>query len=276
MHISLKKIHWVKNKMREIIKRRMRWLLIGGTSEAREAYEFLNGHGAEVLISSATHLGSQMFDGMNCKIHEGRLDEMGFVQLMIDHNITHILDSSHPYAVEVSKTVREAAKTCKIPYYRYTRSESVTEKNVEKENEKIIWQDDAESAAVYLNRQAGNIALLTGVNTLGIYSELISDFKERVYARVLNTAQSKKICEALWNDETHYICAMPPFSENDNYNFLQRIQADFMVTKDSGTAGGIPEKLAAAKSLGCKVVIIRRPEEKEQLDSLDELEGIFQ
>ena len=32
------------------------------------------------------------------------------------------------------------------------------------------------------------------------------------------------------------------------------------MTKDSGKAGGVPEKLEAARKEGCRVVVVRRPE----------------
>ncbi len=253
----------------------MRWLLIGGTTEARKAYDYLNRRHVWVMISSATSLGSEMFWGMDCQRHEGRLDEEGFRHLIRENAITHVLDTSHPYAVEVSKTVKAAAKALNLPYYRYTREKTVTDA-ASPAHAQMIWCDDANEAAAYLNQQTGNIALLTGVNTLKIYAAGIIDFKERVYARVLDTASSRKICEMLWDDDAHYICAKPPFSVEDNLDFLKQADAAYMVTKDSGAAGGMPEKMAAAQETGAQIVIIRRPKETGQLSSLDELEGLFQ
>lgn len=253
----------------------MRWLLIGGTTEAREAYDYLKDHGAWILISSATRLGSLMFEGMDCQIHEGRLDTEGFEKLMREHQISHILDASHPYAVEVSKTVKEAADALSLPYYRYTRSQTITQAQYAGDNMQIKWCDDAADAAAWLDQQKGTIVLLTGVNTLKIYAEGIHDFKTRVYGRVLDTESSRKVCEELWEDANHYLCAKPPFTVADNLAFLQQVQADYMVTKDSGEAGGMPEKMAAAKAAGCAVVIIKRPEEAAQMASLDELEVVF-
>ena len=36
------------------------------------------------------------------------------------------------------------------------------------------------------------------------------------------------------------------------------------MTKDSGKAGGVPEKLEAARLEGCRVVVVRRPEPPEE------------
>ncbi|MBQ2698204.1 MAG: precorrin-6y C5,15-methyltransferase (decarboxylating) subunit CbiE, partial [Clostridia bacterium] len=45
---------------------------------------------------------------------------------------------------------------------------------------------------------------------------------------------------------------------------LRSVEARCLVTKDTGAAGGFPEKLAAARRLGIETVVIRRPAEEEQ------------
>ena len=52
-----------------------------------------------------------------------------------------------------------------------------------------------------------------------------------------------------------------PFSEEMNRALLQQTKASWLVTKDTGITGGFPEKVRAARSLGVRLVIIRRPEE---------------
>ena len=51
--------------------------------------------------------------------------------------------------------------------------------------------------------------------------------------------------------------------------------AKALVTKDSGAAGGLPEKLEAARLEGVSVILIRRPEEKDILENLDRLDVYF-
>ena len=50
---------------------------------------------------------------------------------------------------------------------------------------------------------------------------------------------------------------------------MRQLQITLLVTKESGRAGGFPEKLAAARRLGVRVLVIRRPTEtgmgKEEL-----------
>ena len=56
---------------------------------------------------------------------------------------------------------------------------------------------------------------------------------------------------------------------------MQTCGAKTLVTKDSGAAGGLPEKLEAARLEGVSVILIRRPEEKDILENLDRLDVYF-
>ena len=48
-----------------------------------------------------------------------------------------------------------------------------------------------------------------------------------------------------------------------NYAMLKEVDAAFLLTKESGAAGGFPEKLAAAQRAGAAAVIIKRPGQEE-------------
>ena len=62
--------------------------------------------------------------------------------------------------------------------------------------------------------------------------------------------------------EGKQICAMQgPFSAEMNIAMLKQTDAAFLVTKDTGTTGGYPEKEQAAHQLGVRMVVISRPEE---------------
>ena len=52
-----------------------------------------------------------------------------------------------------------------------------------------------------------------------------------------------------------------PFSADFTYAALREFQCRFLVTKNSGSAGGFEEKMEAARRAGVRVLVIRRPEE---------------
>ena len=52
-----------------------------------------------------------------------------------------------------------------------------------------------------------------------------------------------------------------PFSEELNVAMMRSVHAKWMVTKESGKAGGFGEKVSAAKKAGVGLVVIGRPAE---------------
>ena len=122
------------------------------------------------------------------------------------------------------------------------------------------WVDDAQQAAEAAARMEGNVLLTTGSHTLGVYVERIAP--ERLYARVLPTAASLAACESSGIPRSHIIAMQGPFSAQLNDALYAQLQIAVMVTKDSGEAGGVSEKVLPALSRGIHVIAIRRPQEE--------------
>ena len=66
-----------------------------------------------------------------------------------------------------------------------------------------------------------------------------------------------------------------PFSEEMNYAMLRETNARILLTKESGAAGGFPEKLRGAKRAGAAVVVVKRPVEEEGC-SVEEVKALLQ
>ena len=73
-----------------------------------------------------------------------------------------------------------------------------------------------------------------------------------------------------------------PFSKEMNIEIIKKYDIDMLVTKDSGKVGGTIEKLEAAKEMGIPVIIISRPQNKEEsffesaqelIDKVSEING---
>jgi precorrin-6x reductase len=77
--------------------------------------------------------------------------------------------------------------------------------------------------------------------------------------RVLDHPQSLDACCQAGLRPEEVIAGRGPFSVDDNRRHLCAFAAGVLVTKDSGTAGGTVEKLAAARAEGCHVIVIARP-----------------
>lgn len=252
------------------------YIVIAGTTEARNVIEALTQKGFFVTACVATPLGAQVLDDFCGKalirVETGRKNCREFTDFIIRENPAAVIDASHPFAVEVSKAVREACILTERLYIRCTRPEL----NIDPEwMPQIVDVDNAGQAAAYLNAVCGNILLTTGSNTVGTYVSGIRDFNRRCYVRVLQTSESVKACQDAGVDPARVISMNPPFSEADNVKLLREKNIDFLVTKESGQAGGFREKLMAARAVGAVVVIIRRPREivsdTQRADSLERL-----
>ena len=98
-------------------------------------------------------------------------------------------------------------------------------------------------------------------------SEVTGAF-ERIWLRILPSLEGLRMCLDAGFPAKHIICMQGPFSEELNEAMFRACGAQILLTKDTGSAGGFPEKLAAAKKCGMKVFVIKRPEDSEG-ESLD-------
>ena len=211
--------------------------VIAGTSEATELIAALPAEDT-VTAFAATAYGKEILAGQHCTVHVGRLDTEGFRQAL--RGMHAVVDASHPFAQEVTKTVRQVCTELQLPY------------------DKLVPVDSKEAAAAYLAGISGNILLTTGGNTLSFYAENVPEFAVRGWARILDTPDSRRLTEPF---QAHCIYAKPPFSQADTEKLLREHQIAVLVSKDSGKRGGVAEKIAAAKTMQIPVVLIAAPEE---------------
>lgn len=267
-------------------------IVIAGTTEGREVVEALNRQGLKLAVTVATSLGRQVLDhvtGMeHTAVFEGRRDAEGFRALFERLLPRFVVDASHPFAVEVSRTVKDVCQSMDIGYVRYLRTDGDASGDVAAEgfspgNAKDtsaagfrrIYAEDAVQAAGILRELPGNILLTTGANTVGVYLSEIPDFNDRCYIRVLDTEPSVGACLTAGVVKSHIIAAYPPFSCADNLALLKRYDIQALVTKDSGEAGGLPEKLESARLMGIPVILIRRPVQGDGVGSIEELKALM-
>ena len=121
---------------------------------------------------------------------------------------------------------------------------------------------------------AGHTILLTvGSKNLAPYVSEAKRGGRRLIARVLPEPASLEACRLAGLPQECVVAARGPFSVDDNCALLRRFGANVLVTKESGEAGGLPAKLAAARRVRCEVVLVARPPEKNshQVRTVEEL-----
>lgn len=241
----------------------MKVLVFGGTTEGRLLASELLKRGLEVTVSVATPLGAEELSGLSgLEIWVGRKEVRELEQVV--KSFDRCIDATHPYAVLASANIRTACQRAGVPCDRLSRAESLAEG--------VIEVNSCVQAAELLAGQEGNILLTTGSKELSAFGNIS---RERLYVRVLPCHESLAACEALGIPHRNILALQGPFGQKLNEAMLEQYRIGWLVTKDGGTAGGFPEKLAAAQNLGVSVVLVKRPEESGMTmeELLKEAEG---
>lgn len=237
-------------------------LLFAGTTEGRNLAEFLEKNQIPTEVCVATQYGETLLEeGKYLHVHAGRLDETEMEQQIQKKQITLVIDATHPYAVIVSQNIRRACSRTGTEYIRLARKE--TDASWKQEMEDVTEVASVAEAAAFLAKKEGRIFAATGSKELSAY-QVIPDYQNRVVARVLSTPEAVSECAMLGFSGKNLICMQGPFTEDLNVAMLRQAQASWMVTKESGKAGGFLEKLRAAKKAGAKLVVIKRPGERSE------------
>lgn len=232
----------------------MRILVFSGTGDGRELCEKLVCDGHSVTASVATEYGAALMRGM--MVIQGRLDPEQMAELMPMYDA--VVDATHPYAKEVTQNIIAACRRTGKRYIRLIRDKS----NAENTN----CFGDIKSAVAYLQKQPGRIFVSVGSKELGAFLPVA----ERVKARVLDTEPVRAICHSFEGMEIVY--KIPPYTIEENLKDFEGCR--YLVTKDSGSRGGVEEKLRAAKQLGMEVLMISRPIEEKGC-TMDEIRSML-
>lgn len=242
-------------------------LLFAGTTEGRQLAEYLAACGVQTTVSVATEYGQTLIAPCpNLSVHAGRLDEGQMEQFLKENRFDFVIDATHPYAAVVTQNICRACAAAEVPCYRCLREESQLQAG------NLIRVETTEQAVQRLNEMPGNILLTTGSKELAAYTK-VSGFAERVYPRVLPLTNVVESCLKLGVPASHLIAMQGPFSEELNLAMIRQWNIACLVTKESGRAGGVDQKVSAAQKAGIAVLLIGRPQESEQSFPLEGLKA---
>ncbi|MCR4772406.1 MAG: precorrin-6A reductase [Oscillospiraceae bacterium] len=237
--------------------------VFAGTTEGRELVGLLSGReNVRLTACVATDYGETMLSPAdNLTVLSGRMDGDGMTELMRGRAFDLVIDATHPYAAAATENIASACERAGCEYLRVLRDSS-------EQGRGAVYVPDIPSAVAYLDKTEGAILLTTGSKELSSFTPL-KNFAERVWARVLPMDSSLAACREAGLPPAHIIAMQGPFSEEMNIAVLRSVNAAFLVTKDTGGAGGFDEKISAASAAGARAVVIGRPPQKEGLELSD-------
>ena len=227
--------------------------VFAGTSEGRRIVDFLRQQDANITACVATEYGGELIEpAEKLTVRSGRMDEPEMEEFFKNERFDLVIDATHPYASAVTENLMTACLNTETEYSRL-------ERGGEGAPESAVCFPDVPAAIEYLSGTIGNILLTTGSKELAAFSG-ITDFAERTFARVLPVESSITACREAGLKPAHILAMQGPFSVGMNSAMIKSVNAAYVVTKESGKAGGFEEKALAAMKAGAKLVVIGRPE----------------
>ena len=232
-------------------------IIFAGTTEGRTISEYLASCKVPVTACVATEYGETLLtENEYLKVHAGRMDQEEIAAFIREKGAELVIDATHPYAAVVSENVAAACERERVDYVRLIRGSSA------ESVDQAVLVGSVDEAVEYLKKTEGNILATTGSKELFKYTQ-IPGFEKRVFARVLSTGEVAAACEKLGFVGKNLICMQGPFSEELNIAMLHQFDCKYLVTKETGKAGGFEEKLHAAKAAGATLVLVGRPPEQK-------------
>ncbi len=224
----------------------MIWV-IGGTSDATTIVNLLQQKRYDILVSTTTDYGTQRISDLGVKIEQRKLEIADMQELIINNKISTVVDASHPYAEVVSTNAITACNNQNIKYIRYEREQN--------KYNKAHYYSSYEEMVGKLSTTQGNILLTIGSKNVHMFQSL----KDRIIARVLPVEYSIRQCKEAGLQAHQIIATKGRVSKITNMALMQEYNIMHMVTKDSGEAGGMKEKIDAANDLVIETHILDRP-----------------
>lgn len=226
-----------------------------GTSEGKKILSLMNEFTEDIVVSTATTYGGELLRDYKVRyINTDPLNEKGFKELINRFNIKVLVDASHPYAQEVSKTAMKVCEEVNINYFRYERKSFIKDMEIK---DKIIKIKEYRELKYVLDKIEGNILNTTGSNNVETIMNL--NLKNRVIHRILPsvTVLQKLIDNNVKIDDI--VAVKGPFSYDFNVGLIKQYNIKALITKDSGIEGGTREKIDSALHNKVKVIVIERP-----------------
>lgn len=241
-------------------------LIFGGTTEGRLLAEFCATKGIRAAVSTATEYGAELLPQSGF-IHElvGKLDGQEISALLRSGDYAAVIDATHPFARNVSANVRAACAESGVRYLRLLREGSG--------NPPGRLFDSIPEMVEYLNASDKKALITTGGNSLAEYTK-VRGFRDRLTVRILPAEGAAEHCVQLGFLPERTILEKGPFTVEQNVAHIKQAAAEILVTKESGAAGGFPEKAEAAALCGAELLTLRRP--VEQGYSLTQTEKILE
>jgi precorrin-6A/cobalt-precorrin-6A reductase len=220
-------------------------LVLGGTTEARLLGQRLAvRRDINVTLSMAGRTASPAAQSVPVR-RGGFGGTAGLTRYLREHDVIALIDATHPYAPTISEHALSAALESHIPMLALRRPAWTAV-----EGDRWIEVKDAADAVAVLGPQPRNVFLALGRQELAAFA---SAPQHHYLIRSVDPVEPP-----LQVPHARYIQERGPFDEAAELTLLRGNAIDGVVAKNSGGQATYG-KIAAARTLGIPVMLLRRP-----------------
>lgn len=219
-------------------------LILGGTTEGRKAITELEESGQVFYYSTKT--GEQDVPLHHGVAVHGAMDVETMTSFCQEHDIRLLIDAAHPFAAQLHQTVANVAVNMGIPAIRFERLYPDRDSS-------LVWCDDFQDVVNRFSEQS--LLATTGVQTIRLLQPLEAK-GVKIWYRILQRESSIALAKRQGAADDQ-LCFYQE-GEDDTALFRQ-LSPEAVIMKESGLSGGFVDKVNAAKQLGIKVYVIKRP-----------------
>ncbi|MDR7305051.1 precorrin-6A/cobalt-precorrin-6A reductase [Rhodoferax saidenbachensis] len=217
--------------------------MLGGTTEASRLAQALADAQVDAIFSYAGRTESPLLQPLPVRVGGfGGVD--GLRAWLQAQHISHVVDATHPFAVQMSCNAVAACAATGIPLLALERPAWQAQAGDH-------WQQvpDMESAVGALPDAAVRVFLAIGRQHLAPF---LAQPQHWFLLRLVDASLE------LPPERGHIVLARGPFTEAGDTALLQQHRITHVVAKNSGGSGA-EAKLSAARALGLPVILIDRP-----------------
>ena len=223
----------------------MRVLILGGTTEAMQlAHLLCDTPAVDPVFSFAGRTKNPVMPPIACRIG-GFGGVAGLIDYLRNERIEALVDATHPFAAQISANAAQACAALNTPICALTRAPWLAGPG---DHWTEVVNNDA--AVEALGENPARVFLTIG----RLHLEPFGRAPHHHY--LIRSIDDPGPLSAL----PHYklILARPDFTVADEIELMREEKIEILVTKNSGATSTYP-KLAAARALGLRVVMIQRP-----------------
>ena len=220
----------------------MRILILGGTGEARELAAELVAAGVDVLSSLAGRVRQPRLPDGPVRVG-GFGGPAGLAEFLRAERITAVIDATHPFAGAITASAAQGAALAGVPLLVLRRPEWQAASSWD------LVADIGAAAAAVRAWPGESVFLTTGRRDLGVFG---ADDRHRFLVRAVDPPDGPV------PPRMTLVLDRGPYTVQGESALMREHGVGLLVTKNSGGPMTVA-KLDAARDLGVRVVMVRRP-----------------